>query len=88
MDTSVTRLLVATRQLLEALSEWSKGKVTDEQVTSRQLPDRVSVLMVVFAGIRRLRQARQRFQYGSNFLCVVWYLDGVSQASEWRSVRG
>lgn len=35
MDTSVTRLLVATRQLLEALSEWSKGKVTDEQVSLR-----------------------------------------------------
>lgn len=33
MDTSVTRLLVATRQLLEALTEWSKGNASDEQVS-------------------------------------------------------
>jgi hypothetical protein len=33
METAVTRLLVSTRQLLEALTEWSTGHMTDENVS-------------------------------------------------------
>lgn len=33
MESTVTRLLVATKQLLEALAKWSVGQVSEEQIS-------------------------------------------------------
>lgn len=33
MQTAVTRLLVATKQLLESLTQWSKGEVNENDVS-------------------------------------------------------
>lgn len=33
LETTVTKLLVATKQLLEGLTDWSQGRITEEQVS-------------------------------------------------------
>lgn len=33
MDSAVTKLLVATKQLLEGLTKWSQGKISEEEVS-------------------------------------------------------
>lgn len=33
LETTVTKLLVATKQLLEGLTDWSQGRITEEEVS-------------------------------------------------------
>ncbi|KAF8325873.1 actin interacting protein 3-domain-containing protein [Cantharellus anzutake] len=54
VESAVTRLLMAIKQLLEALQLWSVGKVTDQQVSDKyvQLGNDFNATVAAFASVR------------------------------------